>query len=95
MSSEGKMKRTWLICMFIVLPLIMTYGYSNITITKFITMGLVVITGFYSFITLWYVNWIKNGKKNFLNKLCVTDYLVIAFLFVNIIAVQIIFCFFS
>ena len=85
MSSEGKMKRTWLICMFIILPLIMTYGYSNITITKFITMGLVVITGFYSFITLWYVNWVKNGKKNFLNKLCVTDYLVIAFLVVNII----------
>ena len=66
--SEKNLNYMWCIGFFVFGPLIMTEGYSNITITKFTTYGLIIIVCFFWILLLRYfdyVEYVEYGKKTF------------------------------
>lgn len=61
--SEKNLNYIWGIGFFIVGPLIMTQGYSNITVTKFTTYGLITIICFFWILLLRYFDYAAAGGK--------------------------------
>lgn len=81
--SEKKLNYFWCIGMFIILPLVMTKGYSNITITKFIVYGMFTIICFYWMVLYRLFDYVSTDNKA--NKISIVEKLIIVYFVMNCI----------
>ena len=61
--SEKNLKYFLCIGFFVVAPLVMTDGYSNITVTKFTVIGILTISCFFWMLLLRYFDIVAQGCK--------------------------------
>ena len=81
--SEKKLNYFWCIGVFVLLPLAMTKGYSNITITKFIVYGIVTIICFYWMVLHRFFDYASTGNKDI--KISIIEKLIIVYFVMNCI----------
>ena len=81
--SEKKLNYFWCIGVFVLLPLAMTKGYSNITITKFIVYGIVTIICFYWMVLYRFFDYASTGNKGI--KISIVEKLIIVYFVMNCI----------